>query len=245
MHINFLYYFLVFSLGSAIGSFIMASSMRLKDDESIMTPSRCRFCEKNLSPLELIPIFSWVSQRGKCACKKFNLSFNYLLAEVFLGLIYVIIFSHYPLPESLFLLAFASALTFCFLTDYMHQLLHLPTMIFIGSLGVFYDYYLHGPSISFSVLGVLVGFLILFSINIIFKKLRRKDGFGDGDKYLLGAIGAWVGAYKVVIVLFLASWIGLLFAIPLMLKKRADLSSALPFGVYLTLAVPLVYFLKI
>lgn len=245
MHINFLYYFLVFSLGSAVGSFIMASAMRLKDDESIMTPSRCRFCEKNLSPLELIPIFSWVIQRGKCACKKFNLSLNYFLVEVCLGLIYAIIFSHYPFSEILFLLAFATALTFCFLTDYMHQLLHLPTMIFIGILGISYDYYLHGPSISFSVLGVLVGFLILFSINIIFKKLRRKDGFGDGDKYLLGAIGAWVGAFKVVILLFLASWIGLLFAIPMMLKKKADLSSALPFGVYLILAVPLVYLLKI
>jgi leader peptidase (prepilin peptidase) / N-methyltransferase len=245
MHINFLYYFLVFSVGSAMGSFIMASAMRLKDDESIMTPSRCRFCEKNLNPLELIPVFSWILQRGKCACQKFNLSLNYLLAEVFLGLIYVILFSRYPFPESLFLLAFATGLTFCFLTDYIHQLLHLPTMIFIGALGIFYDYYLHGPAVSFSVLGLLVGFLILFSINIVFKKLRRKDGFGDGDKYLLGAIGTWVGAYKVVILLFLASWIGLLFAIPLLLKKRADLSSALPFGVYLTLAVPLVYFLKI
>jgi len=245
MHINFLYYFLVFSLGSAVGSFVMASAMRLKDDESIMTPSRCRFCEKNLKALELIPVFSWVLQRGKCACQKFNLSLNYLLAEVFLGLIYVILFTHYPFPESLFLLAFATGLTFCFLTDYIHQLLHLPTMIFIGALGIFYDYYLHGLRVSFSILGLLVGFLILFSINIIFKKLRRKDGFGDGDKYLLASIGVWVGAYKVVALLFLASWIGLLFAIPLMLKKRADLSSALPFGVYLTLAVPLVYFLKI
>ena len=245
MHINFLYYFLVFCLGSAVGSFIMASAMRLKDDESILTSSRCRFCEKNLTPLELIPVFSWILQRGKCACQKFNLSLNYLFAEVFLGSIYVILFTHYPLPESLFLLAFATGLTFCFLTDYIHQLLHLPTMIFIGALGIFYDYYLHGPRISFSVLGLIVGFLILFSINIIFKKLRRKDGFGDGDKYLLASIGAWVGAYKVVALLFLASWIGLLFAIPLMLKKRADLSSALPFGVYLTLAVPLVYFLKI
>jgi leader peptidase (prepilin peptidase)/N-methyltransferase len=219
--------------------------MRLKDDESILTSSRCRFCEKNLTPLELIPVFSWILQRGKCACQKFNLSLNYLLAEVFLGLIYVMLFSHYPLPESLFLLAFATGLTFCFLTDYIHQLLHLPTMIFIGALGISYDYYLHGPVISFSVLGLLVGFLILFSINVIFKKLRRKDGFGDGDKYLLASIGSWVGAYKVVALFFLASWIGLLFAIPLMLKKRADLSSALPFGVYLTLAVPLVYFLKI
>jgi leader peptidase (prepilin peptidase)/N-methyltransferase len=245
MNINFLYYFLVFCLGAAIGSFVMASAMRLKDDESILTSSRCRFCEKNLTPLELIPVFSWILQRGKCACQKFNLSLNYLLAEVFLGLIYVMLFSHYPLPESLFLLAFATALTFCFLTDYIHQLLHLPTMIFIGALGIFYDYYLHGYAISFSVFGLLVGFLVLFSINIIFKKLRRKDGFGDGDKYLLASIGSWVGAYKVVILLFIASWIGLLFGIPLMLKKRADLSSALPFGVYLTLAVPLVYFLKI
>jgi len=245
MNINFLYYFLVFCLGSAVGSFIMASAMRLKDDESIMTPSRCRFCEKSLTPLELIPIFSWVIQRGKCACQKFNLSLNYLFAEVFLGLIYVILFARYPFPESLFLLAFATGLTFCFLTDYIHQLLHLPTMIFIGALGIFYDYYLHGTAVSFSVFGLLVGFLSLFSINIIFKKLRRKDGFGDGDKYLLASIGAWVGAYKAVALLFLASWIGLLFAIPLMLKKRADLSSALPFGVYLTLAVPLVYFLKI
>jgi len=245
MYINFLYYFFVFCLGSAIGSFIMASAMRLKDDESILTSSRCRFCEKNLTPLELIPIFSWVVQRGKCACQKFNLSLNYFLAEIFLGLIYVVLSSYYPFPESLFLLAFASGLTFCFLTDYMHQLLHLPTMIFIGGLGIFYDYYTHGPAISFSVLGILVGFLILFSINIIFKKLRRKDGFGDGDKYLLASIGAWIGAYKVVYLLFLASWIGLLFAVPLLLKKRADLSSALPFGVYLTLAVPLVYYLKI
>ena len=81
-----------------------------------------------------------------------------------------------------------------------------------------------------------------YLINFVFKKLKHKDGFGGGDKYLLAALGSWVGAFKTMLLLFCASWIGLIFLLPLLFSKRINLSQKVPFGAYLILSTPIIFF---
>ena len=84
--------FLSFFLGASVASFLYAWTLRLKSKkESILDRSKCRFCNKKLSATELIPVFSWVFQRGKCSCKKYSLAKEYVIAELFLGAIFALI----------------------------------------------------------------------------------------------------------------------------------------------------------
>ena len=136
---NYFYLFISFLLGSAIASFLYAWAMRIcQTGETILDPSKCRFCEKKLSPLELIPILSWLIQRGRCYCQKHRLSSGYFISEIVLGSAFVTIGYNFPMLDALFLSFFASALLFFFLTDAMHQVLYVPMMALNGIVGFFY-----------------------------------------------------------------------------------------------------------
>jgi len=237
---NYFFIPLIFLFGASMGSFLNAWAMRLSN-ESILTPSRCRQCDRTLAFYELLPLISWILQGGKCFCKKNKISPLYLSAEVLLGSIFTALYLNFPLINSIFLAAFSSILLFCFLTDLYHKLLFLPMMLTGFVMGVCYDFYLNA-SINFSLIGMAVGYLMMWLIAKIYFLIKKSRGMGDGDKYLMGFIGAWVGWLKVIGVLFVSSWIGLLVAIFLMLKKRANLKTALPLGVFIVPAVPATLF---
>lgn len=232
-----MYSFFIFLFGASIGSFLNAWAMRLSS-ESIFAPSRCRQCNKKLAFFELIPLFSWVIQGGKCFCKKNKISPIYLGSEALLGILFTYYFLSFALVDAIFFAVFSSILLFCFLTDLYHKLLFLPMMLTGFIVGLSYDFYLN-DSINFSLTGGFIGFLMMWLIAKTYFWIKKSQGMGEGDKYLMGFVGAWVGWAKVISVLFVSSWIGLLIAVNLMIKKKADLKTALPLGVFIVPAVPI------
>lgn len=58
---------LLLPLGLALGSFLELAADRLPRGESIVAPpSHCRACGRRLTPGELVPLVSYVRQRGRC-----------------------------------------------------------------------------------------------------------------------------------------------------------------------------------
>ena len=54
-------------VGLAFGSFSTVLSWRWPRNESVVHPrSHCSSCERTLTPLELVPVLSWVALRGRC-----------------------------------------------------------------------------------------------------------------------------------------------------------------------------------
>ena len=60
---------------------------------------------------------------------------------------------------------------------------------------------------------------------------------GLGDAKLLSAIGFWFGWIAIPFILFFSSFVALAFAIPGLVNKSKNLSSQIPFGPYLVVAV--------
>jgi leader peptidase (prepilin peptidase)/N-methyltransferase len=55
------------ALGMTLGSFLNVCLDRLPARQSLFTPaSRCPGCQTLLRPLELVPVFSYLSQGGRC-----------------------------------------------------------------------------------------------------------------------------------------------------------------------------------
>lgn len=82
-----------------------------------------------------------------------------------------------------------------------------------------------------------LGWFALWAVAAIYRRVRGRDGLGEGDAKLLGALGAWVGAAGLADVLLGAALAGLGWAGLLRLRGRAmSATTALPFGPFLALA---------
>ena len=71
MEFTILYSTIFFIFGIIFGSFFNVVGYRLPNNMSLIKPkSHCPKCNHELTPLELIPIFSYIFQLGKCKnCK--------------------------------------------------------------------------------------------------------------------------------------------------------------------------------
>jgi prepilin signal peptidase PulO-like enzyme (type II secretory pathway) len=86
-----LYYFILFILWTFFWSFSTVLTSRWRDKKpGIMTGrSECPKCWHTLRPTELVPIFSWILQWGKCASCKGKISILYPLSEIMMWLLFV------------------------------------------------------------------------------------------------------------------------------------------------------------
>ena len=78
-------------LGLLVGSFLNVVILRLHAKKQFVKGrSECPNCKHKLVWAELIPVFSWLAQRGKCRnCKK-PISVQYPLVEVATAVLFVI-----------------------------------------------------------------------------------------------------------------------------------------------------------
>lgn len=89
-----LYFILLFVLGLAFGSFFNVLIFRYDPDKNIFSPSRisgrshCPKCRTTLRWFELVPLFSFLIQRGKCRTCRVKLSYQYPLVETLGGIIF-------------------------------------------------------------------------------------------------------------------------------------------------------------
>ncbi|TEA80185.1 prepilin peptidase [Allopusillimonas ginsengisoli] len=82
-----------------------------------------------------------------------------------------------------------------------------------------------------AILGAALGFGFLWLLTWMFRLIRQVDGMGQGDFKLAAALGAWCGAYNLLIVLFLASLAGVLFS--MWHQRTLRPTGAYPFGPFL------------
>ena len=81
----------LFVLGTIFGSFYNVVAYRVTKGESILFPSsHCPICGHKLKPWELIPIFSFLLQKGRCTDCKTKISWFYPLAEAICGILFVL-----------------------------------------------------------------------------------------------------------------------------------------------------------
>lgn len=91
---SYLFYFILFIFGLAIGSFLNVASLRFKPENQVFDlkkingRSACPHCQKTLCWYELIPLVSFFIQSGKCRSCGHKLSWQYPTVELLSGLIF-------------------------------------------------------------------------------------------------------------------------------------------------------------
>lgn len=233
------YTIIFFILGSVLGSFFNVVGLRQpKKITFVKGRSYCPNCKKTLNWYELIPILSYVFQRGKCRkCGK-KISLLYPSMEVLSGFLFS--FSFYKIGFHMeLILAFAlmSMLVILFVTDISYML--IPNKILLFFLPIFIILRIINPLEPWwtSITGSLVIFLLIALIIII-----SKGGMGAGDMKLFAVLGIVLGLKNVLLTFFLASLIGTFIGGYQKLTKKIEKGEAIPFGPSIVIATIITYF---
>lgn len=88
-----------------------------------------------------------------------------------------------------------------------------------GSVWYYSDSFTYWPILS-RFIAMLLGAGVLFLIEFICETFLGREGMGQGDMKLLGACGMLVGLEGMLVLVYVAVFSALIFAIPLFINKR-------------------------
>lgn len=224
-----------FVLGAVIGSFLNVVILRHEKREGLNGRSHCPTCKKTLRWYELIPILSYLVQRGKCRSCGSPLSIQYPLVELATGIIFVLV-AQSRLQVIGYRLEDAAVMSYPFMLFVLASILALATW---STLVVIFVYDLRTSiipdrfSYTFAGLSLVIAFLAGFEVSsgpitynlepvtssflagallfipffgLWYFSNGRWIGFGDG-KLALG-IGFLLGMLPGLSAVMFAFWIG-------------------------------------
>lgn len=206
--------------------------------------SVCPNCRHNLAAKDLVPLFSWLSLRGRCRYCKKPISTQYPIVELAGGLIFAASYLLWPVD----IIGLAGSLLYCswLLTSvgllallvYDYRWMLLPNRIIYPTLAVAVfgrlTYILiEGPTpeaVANWVLSVAIASGIFWLIFYLSK--GKWIGYGD---VRLGLITGTVLAKPSLslLMIFVASVLGTLFVAPSLLSGNRKTTSQIPFGPFL------------
>ena len=200
--------------------------------------SRCPSCGHKITALENIPIISWLFLRGRCSACSNKIPLRYPLIELSTALLSILV--AYTFGVQWFTLA-ALILSWSMIAmaviDFDTQLLPDNITLPIMWLGVSMSLLsISSINIENSIIGLMLGYLSLWSIYHIFKLVTGKEGMGFGDFKLLALLGAWLGWQALPLILLLSAIVGSIVGLSLIIFLGRDKNIPIPFGPYLASA---------
>ena len=216
--------------GAVAGSFLNCAAWRIVHGEPFVRGrSRCPRCGHALGPLELVPVFSWLAQKGRCRHCGGKISARYPLTELIFSLITVLCLLRFGLTVlCLRNLIFLGCLFLLTLTDLDAMIIpdgcHIAALLawlaalpFVG-MG-------RREILTHVIAGIALGGGLLL-ISLVMDRIMGRDTLGGGDIKLLAVVGLYLGPIGAMFALVLACAIGLLFHA----LRRGEGERAFPFG---------------
>lgn len=227
-----------------MGSFFNVVSLRYPKESFWGGRSHCPYCKKSLSWYELIPVFSFVMQLGRCRGCHRRISWQYPIVEVFTGLVFLLPYKDFSAAPWLWLLI---ALTMVLLALIDFRTMIIPDEIniflalsglalaFLGADSFLKNYTWLLPYSSSSIVNHLIGGLVgLFILGVIFL-VSRGRAMGMGDVKLSGAMGLILGWPDIVLALALGFIVGGAWGTVLLILKQGQMKTLVPFGPFLVI----------
>jgi len=235
----------VFIFGLIIGSFLNVVGLRWNSGRSLSGRSGCPQCGKKLSWYELIPVISFLLQRGRCRGCKSQISIQYPLVEILTGLVFATIyntqytiykeFNSLFIVSSLLLLIIFSLYIAILIYDFRHKIIPdklVYSAILLSLVYAFINFQLS----TFNFIDLLAGpAIFLFFAGVWFFSRGKAMGFGDAKLGLsIGLLlGTRVGLSAVILAFWIGAGVGLIYMI--FGRKKLTMKSEIPFAPFLVL----------
>lgn len=234
---------IVFIIGLCVGSFLNVVILRSLSEESIAFPaSKCPKCQAKLKWWHNVPVISYICLRGKCGFCKEPISIQYPIVELITGIVFTLLFIKYGISfDTVFALVVASLLIVIAGTDVKEKVVfdvHTYSLIGVGLLyavivtgtALFNTYQTYGAiefskelvlfnPITISLLGIILGIVVMETIARLGYLVAGTRAFGEGDTYIAAGLGAMFGWKALIFILVLSLIIQVLFTLPVFIRK--------------------------
>ena len=229
-------YFIIFLFGASVGSFLNVCIYRLPKEESIISPrSHCTTCNKPVLARDNIPVLSYILLRGKCRNCGEKFSVIYPIIEFLTGIVFVYFFYFFGFNLKVIpYLILTCSLIVISIIDINHRIIPNEISIPFIFLGILFTPILP-IKLYDSLLGILFGGGILYSIAVIYALVAKKEGMGMGDVKLLAMIGAFLGIRGVLVTILLGSFLGTIGGFAAILLSGKGRDYPIPFGAFLSI----------
>lgn len=245
-YVQMLWISMVFVMGLCLGSFLTMAGYRLAQHSgSWLAPSRCPHCQQRLRIRSLIPVISWLWQRGRCLHCQAKIAIYYPVVELLTAGICVLNYYYFGFSGAgimlqlislqLLLLAIVDWYSYTF-PDLLQLSLWGCCLVLMGMV-VGNDWRFWGMNLLSGGVQIAVGILLRYGLM----RLLKKDPLGFGDIKFFGIAGCVLGFTGIVEFYFLAGFFGVIFALG---WQHYQHSSYFPFGpalvgaFYLSLVFP-------
>lgn len=260
---------LSFILGVTVGSFLNVLIFRLRSGVTLHGRSKCLACAKPLRAKHLVPLFSYLVQRGRCAFCGVKISLQYPLVEGVLGALYVgvlVVHGFDPLTTTLsdaFLIILDASVWTILLAvtvyDWKHKIIpdsFSLLLAIVAGVGLLFKWQMGLLPVYFLPLldtGTLPSWIDLVAgplLALPFAMLWFFSGgraMGLGDAKLAWGLGWFLGFPYGVSAIVFAFWIAFIPSILLLFlpSKRFTMKSEIPFAPFLVLGALVAYLTNI
>ena len=226
------------SLGAIVGSFLTTILIRAPAGRSALAGrSACDSCGASLKPIELVPLVSFLLQRGRCRRCAAPIDRRHPLMEAGAALVGAVALTAHGGPLGLVTSVFGWWLLLIAAIDAEHHWLPNRLTLALGAAGLLAGFGGFGPALIDRAIGASAGFAVLAGLALAYRRLRGREGLGGGDPKLLAAIGAWLGWQALPLVLLGAGLAGLAgLALRRARGERIAATDRLPLGTLMALA---------
>lgn len=228
-----------FIYGLVFGSFFNVVGLRVPN-QTLFKENRsyCDTCERTLTWNELIPVFSYLIQKGKCKKCHEPISVLYPLMELGTGLLFALTYwlfgwSH-ELGLGLLLISLIIPVT---VSDIAYKRIPNRLLLFFAPLFILYRFLFPLNPFWLIFIGAALAFILVFLIILI-----SKGGMGVGDLKYFTLFGFIFGPVQFLLLFFMSTLFGTIGGLITMRVKNVGKRSEIAFGPYIGLAAMTVFF---
>lgn len=224
--------------GLMVGSFANVVIYRVPAGRSIVKPpSACTACDAPVRPWDNVPVISWFVLRGRCRNCGACISPRYVIVEALMGVIFATVGLRFGISwTGVGEAVLAAGLVALGFIDLDHLL--LPRRVVYVTLAAVAAIFVAGAAVGdewhrllIAALSGIVPWALFFTINFVSPKAM---GFGDVRLALLMGFGlGWLNAEYAFLGFVVASFLGSIVGVALMLMGRAGRKTPIPFGTFL------------
>ena len=207
-------------------SFYGVVAMRILNKESIFGRSYCPSCKKNIKFIDVLPLVGYIINKGKCRSCQSKISMIYPITEVLGGLIFLGAYLLYGFSLTFLIAAILISVLIIETISDLDQLIVIDRIWMIGIVPLIIIRIIQGNILTYLLSSVIL-FLLLYLIAYLGSKALKKEALGGGDIKLYAFIGFVLTWQQGLLSLFIASFLGLIYA--LFTKKKEKMLPLVPF----------------
>ena len=239
-----------FIIGTFIGSFLNVISDRLYlKQDFVRGRSRCEKCHKELHAKNLIPVISFLLQKGKCSFCHKKISVFYPLSEIITGVTFLVAYYLYVSQNLNYLFFIYLLFTFSFyliisFTDFKYYEIPFEIVVIGSVFSILFRTFILKTITFENILSEIVSVIVVFAF-FYFIIWVSKGGMGGGDLKLACFLSLSVGYPAIISALYFGFILGGVFGVLVLVFKLKDLKSVIPFGPFLILGAVLSLFFNL